>query len=565
MIKMTRAALIIIFSVPWIAQPQSIVNSVHNLSAGGPGTVKASSESEICIFCHTPHNSSPRKPLWNRPDPGYHYIPYNSSTLQASPGQPTGTSILCLSCHDGTIALGNVLSRPAAIDFSGGISGMPTGTSNLTQDLTDDHPVSFIYNSLLASSDGELVDPVSLTGPVSLPNEQLQCTTCHDPHKNLFGNFLVATPQYSGLCLYCHQKNFWNQTSHKISTATWNGSGSNPWPRLQYSTVAENGCENCHTPHNAGGAHRLLNQPAEESNCLVCHDGNVAEKDIQSEFTKPYIHDIYATMGVHDPGENNTVQTAHVECEDCHNPHASNSTSAGAPDANGYIDGVKGVDAGGSPVVIIRYQYELCFRCHGDSPVKPASSTTRQIEQNNVRLEFDPANPSYHPLEAPGKNSDVPSLISPYSEASVIYCTDCHSSDGTNSPAGPHGSIYAHILKYNYATTDNTPESYQSYELCYRCHDRDAIINRVGSFGRRVHRTHIVNENTPCSICHDAHGISSAQGSSTSNTHLINFDIATVYPDPVSGRLEFVDLGNVSGRCYLNCHGRDHSPEFYQN
>ena len=91
------------------AGSQSIVNTVHNLSVSGPGDVRATSESEICIFCHTPHNSLPSSPLWNKDDPGYTYTLYHSSTVQAVPGQPDGSSILCLSCHDGTTALGNVI------------------------------------------------------------------------------------------------------------------------------------------------------------------------------------------------------------------------------------------------------------------------------------------------------------------------------------------------------------------------------------------------------------------------------------------------------------------------
>ncbi|MEJ2545748.1 MAG: hypothetical protein P8Y99_16920, partial [Calditrichaceae bacterium] len=101
---------------------QSVVDSRHNLSVSGPGTVKATNESEVCIFCHTPHNSSPRKPLWNKADPGVTYDLYSSSTLDATPGQPDGFSLLCLSCHDGTIALGDVISRTDLIEIAGGIS-----------------------------------------------------------------------------------------------------------------------------------------------------------------------------------------------------------------------------------------------------------------------------------------------------------------------------------------------------------------------------------------------------------------------------------------------------------
>ena len=93
------------------AQQSSIIHSPHNLSAGGPGAVRASSEQEICIFCHTPHNAAPIQPLWNRNVPVNAYTVYSSNSLVAVPGQPTGSSKLCLSCHDGTIALGSVLSR----------------------------------------------------------------------------------------------------------------------------------------------------------------------------------------------------------------------------------------------------------------------------------------------------------------------------------------------------------------------------------------------------------------------------------------------------------------------
>ncbi|MEZ5010148.1 MAG: hypothetical protein R2744_00170 [Bacteroidales bacterium] len=141
-----------------IISSQSVVNTVHNLSATGPGIIKASSESEICIFCHTPHSGSPVAPLWNRNDPGSFYILYNSTTTDALPGQPDGASLLCLSCHDGTIALGNILSRVADIDFSGGVTIMPPAIQ-LTTDLADDHQVSFANNAALAALDRQLERP----------------------------------------------------------------------------------------------------------------------------------------------------------------------------------------------------------------------------------------------------------------------------------------------------------------------------------------------------------------------------------------------------------------------
>lgn len=540
---------------------QSLVNTVHNLSTSGPGSIKADSESQICIFCHTPHDSSPRQPLWNRPDPGFNYTLYNSSTAQASPGQPDGASVLCLSCHDGTIALGNVLSRTSPITFASGVTTMPSGSTNLTTDLSDDHPISFIYNAALAGADSELADPSTLTGLVTLENNKMQCTSCHDPHNNVIGDFLVDTNQASVLCLYCHQKDFWTTANHRNSTATWNGSGNNPWPHTPFTNVADNACENCHNPHTAGGHDRLLNYQTEESNCLDCHNGNVAGTDIQAMLTKQYGHEVFTYNQVHDPTENNVVQNKHVECQDCHNPHAARNAPANAPDVNGFLEGVKGVNTDGNAIDPIQYQYELCYRCHADSPDKPGSPTSRLVEQDNVRLEFDLSNPSFHPIEGPGKNTNSPSLISPYTESSIIYCTDCHASNGSGSPAGPHGSIYPHILKYNYSSADFTPESFFAYELCYQCHSRESILDDE-SFDK--HKKHIENEDTPCNACHDPHGISSSQGNSTNHSHLINFDLSIVSPANGSGRLEYREQGNFAGECYLNCHGEEHDPEDYK-
>ncbi|MBU1649528.1 MAG: cytochrome c3 family protein, partial [Proteobacteria bacterium] len=261
-----------------IVHGASIFDSKHNLSTSGPGTIKASGESRVCIFCHTPHNARQDIPyLWNRSAQTTIYTPYASSTLFATTvGQPTGASKLCLSCHDGTIALGTVLSKPTPIPFIGAntLSGRST---SLATDLSDDHPVSFSYQSSITSGNTELVDASILTNsPVQLDSTgQLQCTACHDPHNNAWGKFLVMSNQGSALCIKCHTKNGWSISTHANSTNTWS-TGTDPWPDSDYTTVAQNGCGNCHRPHTAGRHQRLLRQVEEEKNCLACHSGQVA-------------------------------------------------------------------------------------------------------------------------------------------------------------------------------------------------------------------------------------------------------------------------------------------------
>ena len=451
--------------------------SKHNLSVSGPGEIKAVSESQICIFCHTPHNARRDIPyLWNRRDQTVSYIPYQSSTLFARVGQPTGSSKLCLSCHDGTIALGAIVSEPEEIRFQGGIQFMPEGPSRIWTDLSDDHPVSFVYDGNLAQARLGLADPALLPPAIKLDNNgQLQCTACHDPHDDTFGSFLVMSNQFSGLCTSCHAKEGWVASSHALSNARWNGTGANPWPNSDFQTVAENGCENCHRSHTAPRPVRLLTHVFEEETCLVCHNGNVAAADIESELTKQYGHFAQDFTGIHDAAEDFSLVGVrpHVECEDCHNPHLANGNpSLGAPRVSGANIGVSGIDATGQQVRRAQNLYDICYKCHADNFVIPTLRLTRQLDQFNTRLEFDLANPSFHPVASAGVNLEVPSLLSPLTVRSVISCTDCHNNNDSLGPKGPHGSSFEFLLERNYITLDFTHENPSTYALCYKCHSR---------------------------------------------------------------------------------------------
>ena len=536
-------------------------DSLHNLSTSGPGSVKATDADRICEFCHIPHSASSAGSLWSRTSSSATYIPYSSTTAVAQPGQPTGTSVLCLSCHDGTIALGEILNRTPPYSMAGGISTMPPGKTNLGTDLTDDHPISFAYTSALASQNGELAMPGTFSQALPLDrNGELQCTTCHDPHDSPFGKLLRMSDIGSQICIECHQKTGWSQTSHSQSVATWNGQNQNPWIDSPYTTVADNACESCHIPHAVAGGPRLLLHAAEENNCADCHNGNVATDDIMADINKFSSHRVGDTTLVHDPVEPAVVDTRHVECADCHDPHASRAGRApGDTPAN-----VRGVNISGAEISAAVRTYEICLRCHGDSPSQPPARTPRQHDQANMRLKIQPGNPSFHPIASAGRNADVPSLIFPLTEQSLISCTDCHNSNsagsvGGSGPEGPHGSTFEPILARNYVTVDNTTESASNYALCYSCHSRNSILND-DSF--KEHDKHIRGEDTPCNACHDPHGVSSTQGNSTNNTHLINFDTSIVFPNQ-NGDLRFIDEGNQKGSCDLDCHGKDHDNKNY--
>jgi len=239
---------------------------------------------------------------------------------------------------------------------------------------------------------------------------------------------------------------------------------------------------------------------------------------------------------------------------------ANSDPSLGAPRVGGATTGVSGKDAAGLWVRRARNLYTICYKCHAEYKIFPTLNIARQIDQADTRLEFNRANPSFHPVESRGVNLDVPSLLSPYTVNSLIYCTDCHNNDDAMGPKGPHGSSFEYLLERNYITLDFTDENPSTYALCYKCHSRQSILDDQ-SFTK--HKEHIQDARTPCSACHDPHGISNTQGNPINNSNLINFDLKIVSPDS-GGKLQFVDHGNFAGQCFLSCHGVEHSPKRYR-
>ena len=191
---------------------QGIRGSRHDFSSSGWNwPFMHGPNDEICLPCHTPHNADlavADAPLWNHEVTVANFILYSSPTMDAVPNQPNGVSKLCLSCHDGTVAL----------DSWGGQTGSvfwPPGHSDVMgTNLTDDHPISFIYDNTLAGIDAGLFNPAitssGLGGTIStdlLQNNRLQCTSCHDVHDK-YGNLhlLVKSNTTSALCVTCHNK-----------------------------------------------------------------------------------------------------------------------------------------------------------------------------------------------------------------------------------------------------------------------------------------------------------------------------------------------------------------------
>ncbi len=207
-----------------------IIGSAHDFSKSN-WTWNATTSTQAaftCQVCHTPHKADTLSqagmhvPLWGHQFTGNYgsYLPFtdptgemNAATGSTSAGQPSGISLACLSCHDGTVAVNQMYSSSAGLSGTGkplggtsitsGGAAMPSWAviaqgSNGTN-MQGTHPISITYPSytflqpttatLLGPGGGAPVGnwPTPGTPTVSslLYNGKVECASCHDVHNQI--------------------------------------------------------------------------------------------------------------------------------------------------------------------------------------------------------------------------------------------------------------------------------------------------------------------------------------------------------------------------------------------
>ena len=188
----------------YTADGGGVVGSKHDmneLSGAAPD-----SQGRVCAFCHTPHHKVEAteldyNPLWSHKVnvdttfSSYETVTFNSTIA----GDPlAGPSRLCMSCHDGVIAVGKFA------------------------DLSNDHPIGFDLTGINGRDAGiraNLKAPANTT----LNNKEIAvtlgfnngkgqllmtCASCHDVHNrdNVDTAFLYEKQLDSQFCVRCHDK-----------------------------------------------------------------------------------------------------------------------------------------------------------------------------------------------------------------------------------------------------------------------------------------------------------------------------------------------------------------------
>lgn len=360
-------------------------------------TIYSSTESQVCVFCHTPHGANIstttpgidliKAPLWNRSLSGATYTLYSSTSLDAVLNSPGGSSKLCLSCHDGSLAPANVNNAPG----SGGIGGtINAGTGMLTKfdtsltsmattgftrhiggtaaekDLSNDHPISVTYSSTLRNNDGELRAPADYTGvtspglrspgkkpfaPLESTNSsgadgQVQCASCHDPH-------VVE------------------QDRANFGTA-------NKFMRLNRFQSTSN-------PSSTDGAF----SPDNDISCLACHQkkgwgysahaNSTVANEVYDASGKATIVKTYRQFAI-GAADASGIPVWRAACLNCHDTHT-------VPGATRLLrEGVTSIDSSGARTGSARRLENTCFQCHSSNsnnynvlPSGTSSSTTLRL------------------------------------------------------------------------------------------------------------------------------------------------------------------------------------------
>jgi predicted CXXCH cytochrome family protein len=601
------------------AQAPADVLGVHNLApaSGSPVTYQGSLG---CTFCHAPHSGlGGVSGLWNQTLSKATYTPYTSTThVEQGNTQPTlgVTSSLCLSCHDGTVAVGQT-SAYGTIPMAGTMNGMDSFGTN----LSSSHPFSLVLplkdaSNLAASlvAQGQTADP---THAVTLVNGNIECTSCHNPHAQstdkIAQNFLVRDSSSGQMCLACHDPNRvmqgqpnplagWTNSIHQTAT-NQTSPNANAGP---YGTVTLNACTSCHMEHNAGTPARLLRSasPAAPSvdaatqNCMTCHSGGTlvspAAPNIMAEIAKTS-HPMPSGNKFHDAAETAVLNNnRHATCVDCHSPHGSNQvvTFGAPPVLRPSQANVMGVSANDGTTVMTPAinQYESCLRCHGTSVGKqrllifgyaPIRLVSAADPLNDIP-EFAATATSSHPVTHTRTSPlPQPSLLTNMLNQNgtagrlmgiQIFCTDCHNSDdnrefGGSGPSGPHGSVNSHILEHNYqfsqaaapggVVTNLFPNPDLSlngpYGICAKCHNLSSIMANTSFL---QHSNHISQDGFSCSVCHTAHGMGSVSPS-VSGERLVNFDANVVG----SNNGAPISYNRSSNTCVLMCHQTAHNAD----
>ncbi len=451
--------------------------------------------------------------------------------------------VSCGLCHDGTA------SRVALADIKAG--------SKSCQSCHDLSPAQLVAADSSPRTCGGCHEAVIVTMSSTESAHAnglaaIDCQACHSLHRPEQGEMAFLVDPFNSrrvwegdrelFCFSCHDGRAplpsATETPGRFVARTVNrgavaGSRSprleaQAWTSATHSAMTT--CGDCHAPH-AALTSAFSSSLGADGPCSACHGASSTPETIEVALA-------------HGDGE------GRPGCPDCHNVHVSGRSGrwTGTNEVAGPLKGVFGktpVNGGAGtvprliPAEPAAYEYEICLKCHASS----------------LATLFNPANPSYHPVEAPIRDSGLrdAALVGPWQTGATMYCSDCHRSDPETPTSGPHTSKCASLLAASFGKA--APRGREG-DLCAICHESQVYV--AGAEGSRFrgpggHGDHVQGSSIACYQCHDVHGNSFTK-------HLIRI----VAGADSSGTTAFTH-DPAGGGCLSDCHREEQELYRYEH
>jgi hypothetical protein len=427
-----------------------LANMDANYSPGASGmyTIKN------CLVCHVDHdifrpdlNTGIGQRAKNlRVDWAIDPVQGTDTVLSNSDYSSTGAGGICLSCHSGATCQG----------------------------CHSAHKTGRLHPPMAAAS---------TFSHKSIPKSDYDAAT--STHNYIVpSTFAADGSTFNANCVKCHTDN--TSKSYQSSTYKFSTHGSDFQDIMDSTGIAS------------------ATDPLEEKLCFKCHSTtsnpnagsnldffgvksitNPDALDIETAFSRTYTHPTLTVSGIHslaDSAASFAAGNRHAECGDCHNVHAAQQgTHDGSSNlVSNALKGAWGVEPTSWPaapdptdngnvfaaptsydkVDPAQKEYQICLKCHSNYTTLPTGA-------RNLAEEINPNYPSMHGIVQAGNNPycNTNTMYEPWASSKIAWCSDCHRSNITSDPEGPHGSNMEHLLVAT-VVSDNSVGT----PLCLVCH-----------------------------------------------------------------------------------------------
>lgn len=480
----------------------------------------------------------------------------------------TGTnpaSRKCLMCHVKHNVFSNrmntnaALTAPRAMNLRTDIAVTPTASSGYAAtDYSATTPFGICLSCHTSALTKDAARQASETNSTQTPAiTQANYNTSAHQYNVATTMKTVGTAAFNANCSKCHNaKNGEGTTTFQNNAASGKAFGTHDSSTRRLlaalggtpGTDYEEGfCYRCHSKaaDAIGGTKKTVDANDWYGAVTTMSGGST---DIYQAFQKANKHNVAGYSSLHKPSSTDETlayisANKHIECDDCHNPHAAGATkhTQGTNAVSAVLSSVSGAIPSGTygttgtgtnwsmgtttySLNTATKEYEICFKCHSNANT---SLATWNSTWTNVALEFNPSNQSYHPVVGalpatdPGANGSnrlaANQLSGGWTPGQTMYCSDCHGNDAASPAAqGPHGSARAFILKgpNTYWPTNASGVLYQTGSssvaadltglFCLNCHPLRVSAIARATWYNNVHTEHDGPQlgNVACIRCH---------------------------------------------------------------